>query len=561
MMNKLIFKNLYIFSAAEKLAKSIKFTDGINVVTSSQVDGTDRGKSVIMRSLYYTLGADCYFDDNWKEKEKTFILQFELNDKNFYMYRSDRLFKFFDSSRQLLFTTIHRHELAEKLNDYFKFAVQLPNKENNKLEITPAVYNYLLSFIDQDYYEGTYFVSFKSLSEYANFKENMLYYHFGVFTQEYFEIQKQIEILKEQKNQLVKKQEMVANLIDKTDSEIKENTFSQNLDTLRVEVEKGKEEYSSIVSKLHKLRNKLIELRNQKHEIETTMSELKAALTKDNRDIKDLSKHICPYCKSQISHTLKLRTLKYNFDEDVILLMNSAQQDLEAVVKEIEIKEANYQTVLDMLKVFEDKLKLNTIQINDILRHKGFIEVRNNLLNEYGEISGSIQNNDSSMKSEKQKLKKYLDIKKKINETYYTLLLDDKTSLGLKELDTEKFIDISHVFRASGSNKPIVTLIWYMTLTKIKNKFNEKAIKFPLVFDSPNNAEMDDNKKKEVISYILKNATESNQVIISAIGFNKEEWESKIPINEIILTNEKYKLLNKEDFLNMNYLLNELCVK
>ena len=241
--------------------------------------------------------------------------------------------------------------------------------------------------------------------------------------------------------------------------------------------------------------------------------------------------------------------------------MNSAQQDLEAVVKEIETKEANYQTVLDMLKVFEDKLKLNTIQINDILRHKGFIEVRNNLLNEYGEISGSIQNNDSSMKSEKQKLKKYLDIKKKINETYYTLLLDDKTSLGLKELDTEKFIDISHVFRASGSNKPIVTLIWYMTLTKIKNKFNEKAIKFPLVFDSPNNAEMDDNKKKEVISYILKNATESNQVIISAIGFNKEEWESKIPINEITLTNEKYKLLNKEDFLNMNYLLNELCVK
>lgn len=46
-MVKLIFKKLYVFSSVEKKAKVVEFCEGKNIVTSSPVDGTDRGKSVI----------------------------------------------------------------------------------------------------------------------------------------------------------------------------------------------------------------------------------------------------------------------------------------------------------------------------------------------------------------------------------------------------------------------------------------------------------------------------------------------------------------------------------
>ena len=52
---KMLFKELYLFSPREKLARCIRFSDGINVITSSQEDGTNRGKSVVMRSLYHSL--------------------------------------------------------------------------------------------------------------------------------------------------------------------------------------------------------------------------------------------------------------------------------------------------------------------------------------------------------------------------------------------------------------------------------------------------------------------------------------------------------------------------
>ena len=43
MIMRLIFRELFIFSPSEKKAKKVEFTDGINIITSSQEDGTDRG--------------------------------------------------------------------------------------------------------------------------------------------------------------------------------------------------------------------------------------------------------------------------------------------------------------------------------------------------------------------------------------------------------------------------------------------------------------------------------------------------------------------------------------
>lgn len=62
-----IFNKIYIFDILTKQAFVTCFEKGLNIVTSSSIDGTDRGKSVLLRSLYHTLGADAHFD---KKMEK-----------------------------------------------------------------------------------------------------------------------------------------------------------------------------------------------------------------------------------------------------------------------------------------------------------------------------------------------------------------------------------------------------------------------------------------------------------------------------------------------------------
>lgn len=59
-MHKLTINELLIFSVKEKCAKHVRFSDKINVITSSKQNGTKKGKSAIMKSIYHTLGADCF---------------------------------------------------------------------------------------------------------------------------------------------------------------------------------------------------------------------------------------------------------------------------------------------------------------------------------------------------------------------------------------------------------------------------------------------------------------------------------------------------------------------
>ena len=70
---RVIFNEIYIFDINLKIGYSTDFKKGINIVTSSEVDGTDRGKSVLLKSLYHALGADARFDSKWSEKDKIYI--------------------------------------------------------------------------------------------------------------------------------------------------------------------------------------------------------------------------------------------------------------------------------------------------------------------------------------------------------------------------------------------------------------------------------------------------------------------------------------------------------
>ena len=195
-MHKLVVNGLYLFSIKEKKAKYVSFADGINVITSSKDNGTKRGKSVIMKSIYHTLGADCIFEDKWNINDKVSILDFSVDTKEYYILRYQRLFKIYRKDNlHLLFRTNSRAELAEFLGVFFDFKVMLPNKFSGEIEVTPPAYNYLLNFIDQDGMDGSKFLSFASLQQYSDYKDKVLYYHFGVYNEEYYFLVKSIEII------------------------------------------------------------------------------------------------------------------------------------------------------------------------------------------------------------------------------------------------------------------------------------------------------------------------------------------------------------------------------
>ena len=71
----LIINSITIVDLTNKEAKRIVFSSGKNMLTSG---GNHLGKSVIMKSLYYTLGAEVFFPNPIKRINLLTFLDFSL---------------------------------------------------------------------------------------------------------------------------------------------------------------------------------------------------------------------------------------------------------------------------------------------------------------------------------------------------------------------------------------------------------------------------------------------------------------------------------------------------
>ncbi|RSK54171.1 hypothetical protein [Bacillus canaveralius] len=137
-------------------------------------------------------------------------------------------------------------------------------------------------------------------------------------------------------------------------------------------------------------------------------------------------------------------------------------------------------------------------------------------------------------------------------------MIESVNRFALKELSLDKVKKINGSFSARGSNIPVSTIIWYFNLLKVKFELNPDAIRFPLVLDSPNNVELDEDKQKALFNYIFKNNNQDTQLIVSTLGFNKDDFQDVEFDNIIDLEVRKYNLLNKEEYEENKEFLNRI---
>lgn len=105
-MSRINFLKLIIASPSEELAKCICFEPGLNVITSNRENGNDLGKSVIAKSLYHCMGADCIFDDKFDVNSKVFVLKFSF-DSDLLILKYIRFFEAVDNSSYLMNGSIY----------------------------------------------------------------------------------------------------------------------------------------------------------------------------------------------------------------------------------------------------------------------------------------------------------------------------------------------------------------------------------------------------------------------------------------------------------------------
>ena len=492
----IIFNKIYIFDILTKKAFVTCFEKGLNIITSSNIDGTDRGKSVLLRSLYHTLGADAHFDKKWKNEDKVYLLEFSVDNKKYFIYRHKKVFKVFDDAVQILFQTSTRTELSEFLSEIWSFEIFLPNRNTEKLEIAPPAYTYVMNFIDQDYYDGTNFNSFKSLGQYQNFKPDVIYAQFGIYDKNYFERVKSKQNLLERINDSERAYKKANEMKEKVSKLLGNLVVPENLQELEKELSIRTKEYNDILNSMNEFRYKLTNLRNEKYELEIALNQIERFKNNKEKEIKSILKtDICPECHSVLKDTTDLRSKRYNSIEDSLYISDSIYEDIEKISKVILKIESSYREFSNRLESYKKNINSAQKEIKNYTSYIGLNELYNSLnLELFNELQLQEELKDR-IENIEEELKKVSEIKANINKKYYEMVDSQVLRFGLDELEESQYKAINRVFCASGSNKPISTVIWYFILNNLKTCFNKKSLKLPMVLDSPKNAEMDYDKR------------------------------------------------------------------
>ncbi|MCX0352878.1 hypothetical protein, partial [Clostridium perfringens] len=211
------------------------------------------------------------------------------------------------------------------------------------------------------------------------------------------------------------------------------------------------------------------------------------------------------------------KTKLYEYFNEIgnyIFLKNDLDNSIIELDRLIKLEEEKYIKELDILKNYEEKLKINKEEIDNIVEYRGMIYLRDSFVKEREKNSKKISENKKLLKPINKQLRKDKDKMKNVNKRYYDLMKNDIEALNLQNVIKDEAIkDILSNFKVGGSNIPLATMMYYMNLLQLKSEFNKEAMIFPVVIDSPNNTESDKVKEKMLYNYIFSKMNSYTQYI------------------------------------------------
>jgi len=140
----MIFESLDIVDYKDKTAASFNFTKGTNLIVSN---GNKKGKSSLLKSIYYTLGFDIrQFPSGWCIGSKIFQLKAKFEDGLTHtITRQGDVYKVDTDD-----TPLNSKQYSKWLQDTLNIDMKLSNTKTKKLQSAYSSAIILPFYIDQD---------------------------------------------------------------------------------------------------------------------------------------------------------------------------------------------------------------------------------------------------------------------------------------------------------------------------------------------------------------------------------------------------------------------------
>lgn len=548
-MKELIINSILIADVNQKTAKFQEFKNGFNVITSSQ---NHVGKSSLIKSLYYSFGAEVEFDTNWDKNSKIYIVRFTVDKKNYRIARFQKKYVLLQDDELILFTEHVTIELAQKLEDIFKFGVYLPNRTDNTIELAPPVFMFMPYYIDQDRGWSEIYGSFSNLEQYAkDDRRKSLYYHLGIYNKKTVELVSEKDALFLQLSTIKEESERIENVVNVLSEELKNLVPAENIEELERNLIMPKEAISKLVKKLGEKRNEIqkleIMLQNHKYQLEAINVVKYTTSTTIQTPIKNILS--CPKCGYVMDKEIfEIVQKNYTF-----LNKKYAQQQVELLIQRIEKKlEKIKKEYVDMM----NRLKAEESVYNDMKNNYDIYLVQKGLSSSLNNLTEKYEKNINNQKEITEKIKditselKKLPNKKEIEKKYVEFVIENLLSLGAWEASYEKKIKLLKPLKGQGTLKNKIILAQIIALFQTMDSLQIESNKFPFIIDSPRGNEASLFSSEEILKLIFSIDCIPQIILVTMDFLNfKDSINYKGNIN-IVELEQQYKLLSADEYTN-----------
>lgn len=555
-MKEMYFNNILIADIVEKTAHFHKFKKGFNVVTSQD---NHVGKSSLLKSLYFAMGAEIDFDNVWNKNTKIYVVEFYIDEIKFRLARWQKAFALFRETDLILTTKSVSRDLAREFEKIFSFAVYMANKKNNKIELAPPAFTFMPYYIDQDRGWSGLYESFSNINQYKKpDRIKSLYYHLGIYTRSTVELMAKRDTLKDKIEQLKAEEEKSRITIESLYAEIQNLVPADSIEELERNLLIPKERIALLVSRIGEIRNKIQSLETalyqHEHQLEVIQEYRKIKDGVSVREDKD-EIYICPKCGCSFDEEIySIVRASYNLQNEDYMY-KQIKQIISSIASELDKYKENYVSLMDELKQQEQAYDEKQDSYEVYLRQRGLQDSVKHFTEQLGKTIYKQDAYGKEIKEIDKELRK-LPNKKEIEGNYI-----ENVRLNIIKLDAwnsayDGNIKLLKPIKAQGTLENKIILAQMMGLFQTMQYFRTNTILFPLVVDSPRAKEASHTSSKDILKLIFE-MDYLPQVILATVDYSNFENEMKRKAKVTVLS-EKRKLLNDDIYREYQSTIEEL---
>lgn len=545
-MKQLLLKEILLLSQKEKSALSLKFDSKRTVI----VGLNSTGKSCLMKSIYYTFGAQPHqMHSSWVDAQVSSLVRFTIDRLPYAILKQGKFYTLFDLHDEIIAQTTKASEIGVVLAELFDFKIRLMDKKGEVVTPPPA-YLFLPFYVDQDQGWSKTWSSFDRLYL-PNAKKDIASYHTGLRPNEYYEAKGEIKVYEEQIKGLDNEEKLVRNLLGNLKQKLTENDFNISIEDFQKEITELLVECENLNTVQNRLKHNLSHFYNSKINLEAQQKITKRALEESHSDYVYAADSLgdtvlCPSCGAEYENDFASRFGMAQDEQRCLELLAELKEELVEVDKAIQKVKQEFSGNNSMIVEIEKKLeaKKEEVKLKDLIASEGKREIRTLLEAEVAQYRKQLaavllekHHFEDIMKATEDKTRKGI-----INGKYLGYMSRFLKNLNVYSLDEKSYKSITSTIKESGSTQPRALMAYYYSTLHLASEYGSSAF-CPIVIDAPNQQGQDKENLPLMLKFIIDNQPENSQLILAIEETHNIDFGAKI----VNLT-RKRKLLDPASF-------------